>query len=162
MAQWQIIRVGLNYRADFSLKEIVSNQSLDVPLVQQEDAERITGDNPIDDQRNQVLDGEGDQHLLQQSVGGVSIGNHVPLPVMIAVQGNNNRNDMLNPSMSNMIHQPIRYSSFPTSILQQYPYPNNSTIPYNTDIPSGTGSISLAPVTPNMNVNQVLFSFPFP
>lgn len=127
-------------------------------MVQQEDGERIAGENAIIDQQNQVLDGEGDQHLLQQSVGNVSIGNHVPLSVMIAVQGNNNRNDMLNPSMSNIIPQPIRYSNFPTSILQQYPYPNGNTLPYNSEMTNGAGSISLAPVTPNMNVNQVSFN----
>lgn len=93
---------------------------------------------------------------MQPAVGGVSIGSHVPLPVMLAMQTNSNRNELLNPSMSNMMHQPIRYSNFPTNILQQYQYPNSNTIQFNNDISSGTGSISLAPVTPSMN--QVFFN----
>ena len=100
----------------------------------------------MDDQRNQVLDTEGDQHLLQQSVGGVSMGNTVNLPVMITMQGNNGRSDVLNP----IIPQPF----YP--VIQQYPYTNNNTIPYNTDMASGTGSISLSSVTPNINISQVI------
>lgn len=111
----------------------------------------------MDGQGNQVLDGEADQHLLQSNVGGVSLGSHVPLPVMIAVQNGNGRNDMINPSMSNMMPQTLRYTNFPHNIIQQYPYANNSTLTYNGDLSNGAGSISLAPVTPSINVNQVYF-----
>ena len=111
----------------------------------------------MDDQRNQGLDGEADQHLLQSNVGGVSLGNHVPLSLMIAVQNGGNRNDMVNPSMPNMLHQSLRYSNFHNPILQQYSYANSNTLTYNGELTNGAGSISLAPVTPGINVNQVNF-----
>ena len=76
------------------------------------------------------------------------MGNAVNLPVMITMQGNSGRNDVLNP----IIPQPF----YP--VIQQYPYTNNNTIPYNTEIPNSTGSISLSSVTPNINVSQVVDS----
>ena len=152
-----IIKVGFISWPHFLNLWQFSYNHLDGPIVQQEDAERIPTENPMDGQGNQVLDGEADQHLLQSNVGGVSLGSHVPLPVMIAVQNGNGRNDMINPSMSNMMPQTLRYTNFPPNIIPQYSYANNSTLTYNGDLSNGAGSISLAPVTPSINVNQVYF-----
>ena len=118
----------------------------------QEDEEHLSNDVVVDDTKPQGIEPDGNEsHILPQSLPGQSYVNTMRMPMMISIQSNSNRNDI----MPQMVASQIRTPYYSQPILNSYPFTGSNSLTFGSDISNGTGSISLAPVNPMQTIGQV-------
>lgn len=109
----------------------------------------------VDETKSQSIEPDGNEsHILPQSLPGQSYMNTLRMPMMIPIQSNSNRSDM----MPQMVASQIRTPYYSQPILNSYPFPSGSSLTFGNDISNGAGSISLAPVNPMQTMGQVRFT----
>lgn len=129
--------------------------SVVVTLPHPEEEEHMNNEVGVDETKSQSIEPDGNEsHILPQSLPGQSYMNTLRMPMMIPIQSNSNRSDM----MPQMVASQIRTPYYSQPILNSYPFPSGSSLTFGNDISNGAGSISLAPVNPMQTMGQVRFT----
>ena len=108
------------------------------------------------EQKIQTVENDiSDTRVIQASLNSNNFNNAVQIPVMIPISAGNNRTEVIQPQLPGMVSQPIRNSFYTTPIMNSFPYQSGNTMAFNTDLPTGTGPISITPSAPIQSLTHV-------
>ena len=108
------------------------------------------------EQKIQTVENDtSDNRVIQASLNSNNFNNAVQIPVMIPISTGNNRTEVIQSQLPGIVSQPIRNSFYTTPIVNSFPYQSGNTMAFNTDLPTGTGPISITPSAPIQSLTHV-------
>ena len=131
--------------------------SIVTPITHSEETDRLTGDTNVDETKGQGSEAEGgDSRMLPQSLSNQTYGNTLTMPVVIPMQGNDNRNNLITTQLPGIVSPTVPNPYYPNQMIGTYNFNGNNAMAFSGDLSSGTGTISLAPVNPVQSMGQVV------
>lgn len=132
------------------------NLSLVAQITHGEDTDRLTNDPSIEENKGQGIDPEGaDSRMLQQSLTNQTYGNTLTMPVVIPMQGNDNPSNIITTQLPGIVSSTVHNPYYSNRMIGTYGFSGNNAMAFSSDLSSGTGAISLAPVNPVQSIGQV-------
>ena len=132
------------------------NSSLVAQITHGEDTDRLTNDPSIEENKGQGIDPEGaDSRMLQQSLTNQTYGNTLTMPVVIPMQGNDNPSNIITTQLPGIVSSTVHNPYYSNRMIGTYSFSGNNAMAFSSDLSSGTGAISLAPVNPVQSIGQV-------
>lgn len=132
------------------------NDSSVAQITHGEDTDRLTNDPSIEESKGQGIDPEGtDSRMLQQSLTNQTYGNTLTMPVVIPMQGNDNPSNIITTQLPGIVSSTVHNPYYSNRMIGTYSFSGNNAMAFSSDLSSGTGAISLAPVNPVQPIGQV-------